>query len=82
MYALTGYRPDEGLLARLGIEPDPDDAARAPLFDPATHQTTRPGVFVAGTVCGGRATSRWFIENGRHHARLIAAYLAGQVVSH
>ena len=51
--------------------------ARAPLFDPATHQSSRPGVFVAGTVCGGRATSRWFIENGRHHAQLIAAAVAG-----
>ena len=77
VYALTGYLPDEALLARLGIAPDPTDAARAPLFDPATHQTSRPGVFVAGTVCGGRATSRWFIENGRHHAQLIAAAVAG-----
>lgn len=76
VYALTGYLPDEALLGRLGIEPDPQDEARAPLFDPATHQTTRPGLFVAGTVCGGRATSRWFIENGRHHAQLIAAHLA------
>ncbi|MDQ2770077.1 MAG: YpdA family putative bacillithiol disulfide reductase [Bacteroidota bacterium] len=78
VYALTGYHPDETLLGRLGIEPDPADEARAPLFDPATHQTSRSGVFVAGTVCGGRATSRWFIENGRHHAQLIAAHLAGQ----
>ncbi|MDB5270589.1 MAG: hypothetical protein JWP58_3629 [Hymenobacter sp.] len=77
VYALTGYHPDEALLGRLGVQPDPDDEACAPLFDPATHQTTRPGLFVAGTVCGGRATSRWFIENGRHHAQLIAAYLAG-----
>ena len=77
VYALTGYRPDEALLARLGIEPDPADDAHAPLFDPATHQTTRPGLFVAGTVCGGRATSRWFIENGRHHAQLMAAHVAG-----
>ena len=74
VYALTGYHPDEALLGRLGVEPDPADEARAPLFDPATHETTRPGVFVAGTVCGGRATSRWFIENGRHHAQLIAAH--------
>ena len=79
VYALTGYHPDEALLGRLGVDPDPADEARAPLFDPATHETTRPGVFVAGTVCGGRATSRWFIENGRHHAQLIAAYLAGGV---
>ena len=76
VYALTGYHPDEALLGRLGVEPDPADEARAPLFDPATHETTRPGLFVAGTVCGGRATSRWFIENGRHHAQLIAAHLA------
>ena len=80
VYALTGYHPDEALLGRLGIEPDPADEARAPLFDPATHETTRSGLFVAGTVCGGRATSRWFIENGRHHAQLIAAHLAQQVV--
>jgi len=79
VYALTGYHPDEALLGRLGIEPDPADEARAPLFDPATHETTNPGVFVAGTVCGGRATSRWFIENGRHHAQLIATYLAAGV---
>ncbi|GAC1586486.1 MAG: YpdA family putative bacillithiol disulfide reductase [Hymenobacter sp.] len=78
VYALTGYHPDEDLLGRLGVEPDPADEARAPLFDPATHQTTRPGLFVAGTVCGGRATSRWFIENGRHHAQLIAAHLAAR----
>ncbi|MBF9223478.1 YpdA family putative bacillithiol disulfide reductase [Hymenobacter ruricola] len=81
VYALTGYHPDEALLGRLGIEPDPQDEARAPLFNPATHETTRPGVFVAGTVCGGRATSRWFIENGRHHAQLIAAYLAPRVAT-
>ena len=76
VYALTGYHPDEALLGRLGVAPDPADEACAPLFDPATHETTRPGLFVAGTVCGGRATSRWFIENGRHHAQLIAAHLA------
>jgi thioredoxin reductase (NADPH) len=78
VYALTGYHPDEALLAALGIVPDPNDEAGAPLFNPATQETTRPGLFVAGTVCGGRATSRWFIENGRHHAQLIAAHLAAQ----
>ncbi|WP_426058379.1 YpdA family putative bacillithiol disulfide reductase [Hymenobacter sp. B1770] len=78
VYALTGYHPDEALLGRLGVEPDPADEARAPLFDPTTHETTRPGLYVAGTVCGGRATSRWFIENGRHHAQLIAAHVAAR----
>jgi thioredoxin reductase (NADPH) len=77
VYALTGYRPDYTLLTdMLALPLDENDAARPPIFDPATHETARPGVYVAGTVCGGLATSRWFIENGRHHAQLIAAALA------
>ena len=35
-----------------------------------------PGVYIAGTVCGGYQTSRWFIENGRFHARQIAKHIA------
>jgi len=82
VYALTGYRPDYTLLVdMLALPLDENDSARPPIFDPATHETARPGVFVAGTVCGGLATSRWFIENGRHHAQLIAAALAGTLVN-
>ncbi|MGI4869685.1 MAG: YpdA family putative bacillithiol disulfide reductase [Janthinobacterium lividum] len=78
VYALTGYQPDYSLLVQaLALPLDENDTAKPPIFDPATHETARPGVFVAGTVCGGLATSRWFIENGRHHAQLIAAALAG-----
>lgn len=77
VYALTGYQPDYSLLIdALALPLDENDAAQPPIFDPTTHQTARPGVYVAGTVCGGLATSRWFIENGRHHAQLIAAALA------
>ncbi len=50
---------------------------RAPVVDPDTMESTRPGLYLAGTVCGGYATSRWFIENGRIHAARIAADLAG-----
>jgi thioredoxin reductase (NADPH) len=82
VYALSGYRPDYTLLVdMLALPLDENDAARPPLFDVATHETARPGVYVAGTVCGGLATSRWFIENGRHHAQLIAKALAGTLVS-
>lgn len=77
VYALTGYRPDYGLLTALGINTQPD-AACTPTFHPDTFETNRPGVYLAGTVCGGLNTSRWFIENGRHHARAIAAHLAAQ----
>ncbi len=77
VYALVGYRPNYDLLASLGIRWD-DDPARTPIYDEATHETNRAGVYVAGTVCGGLRTSRWFIENGRHHAQLIAAAVSAR----
>ena len=81
VYALTGYRPDYSLLVdMLALPLDENDSARPIIFDPTTHETARPGVYAAGTVCGGLATSRWFIENGRHHAQLIAHALAGAPV--
>jgi thioredoxin reductase (NADPH) len=82
VYALTGYRPDYTLLVdMLALPLDENDTALPPIFDVTTHETARPGVYVAGTVCGGLATSRWFIENGRHHAQLIATALANVPVA-
>ncbi|GAA4002643.1 YpdA family putative bacillithiol disulfide reductase [Hymenobacter fastidiosus] len=78
VYALTGYHPDYRLLTALGIDTRPD-AAHTPWHNEETFETNRPGVYVAGTVCGGLNTSRWFIENGRYHAAVIAAHLAGAV---
>jgi thioredoxin reductase (NADPH) len=72
---LTGYHPDYSFLEALGLTFEGPE--RAPEVDPDTMESTRPGVYLAGTVCGGYATSRWFIENGRIHAARIAADLAG-----
>ena len=72
---LTGYHPDYSLLDGLGLTFEGPE--RAPVVDAGTMESTRPGVYLAGTVCGGYATSRWFIENGRIHAARIAATLAG-----
>ncbi len=77
VYLLTGYVPDYPLLSTLGV-PVGDDPARTPVYDEATMESGRAGVYLAGTVCGGLRTSRWFIENGRVHATLIAADLAAQ----
>jgi thioredoxin reductase (NADPH) len=74
--AMTGYHPDYGFLETLGIE-FANDGYRTPIVDQATFETTRPGIYMAGTVCGGYQTSRWFIENGRFHARQIARHIAG-----
>ena len=73
--AMTGYHPDFSLLERLGIGLA-NDRLRTPVYDDATFQTNRSGVYIAGTVCGGYHTSRWFIENGRFHARQIAKHIA------
>jgi thioredoxin reductase (NADPH) len=74
--AMTGYVPDYPFLESLGLT-FADDGFRTPVFDPATFESARPGVYLAGTVCGGYQTGRWFIENGRFHAQQIAKHLAG-----
>jgi thioredoxin reductase (NADPH) len=74
--AMTGYHPDFSFLERLGIGLA-DDSIRAPIFNENDFETTRPGVYVAGTVCGGYQTNRWFIENGRFHARQIMTHVTG-----
>ena len=74
--AMTGYSPDYPFLESLKIG-FADDVFRTPIYDEATFESTRPGVYLAGTVCGGYQTGRWFIENGRFHAQQIAKHLAG-----
>lgn len=78
--AMTGYQPDLAFLEQLGIRLG-DDPARTPCYDPQTFETNRPGLYLAGTVCGGLNTSRWFIENSRLHAPRIMEHIAtGRVV--
>ena len=72
-----GYRPDYGFLESLQIA-IADDVYRTPVFDEATFETSRPGLYLAGTVCGGLQTNRWFIENGRFHARQIVRHIANR----
>lgn len=77
--AMTGYRPDYSFLERLQLT-FADDGYRTPIYDETTFETARPGVYIAGTVCGGYQTGRWFIENGRFHARQIMKHIAGKRV--
>lgn len=75
--AMTGYQPDFSFLERLGVT-FADDGYRTPIFDETTFESVRPGLYLAGTVCGGMKTNRWFIENGRFHAQQIARDIAGR----
>ncbi|MFP4228841.1 MAG: YpdA family putative bacillithiol disulfide reductase [Salinivenus sp.] len=78
--AMTGYRPNYDLLEQLGIAVR-DDAARTPVHDEEgeTFETNRDGLYLAGTICGGCDTSRWFIENGRFHAGKIMDHVAATI---
>ncbi|MFS4455818.1 YpdA family putative bacillithiol disulfide reductase [Maribacter sp. 2304DJ31-5] len=68
--ALTGYRPNFEFLEHLGITLSKDDK-RLPKYDPDTMETNVDGLYLAGVICGGMETHKWFIENSRVHAKLI-----------
>ncbi|NOX38189.1 MAG: YpdA family putative bacillithiol disulfide reductase [Calditrichaeota bacterium] len=72
--AMTGYHPNYDFLGKLGIT-FTDDEIRQPVYNPETMESTRPGIFLAGVVCGGMETNKWTIENARHHAPRIFDYL-------
>ncbi|MEL6771652.1 MAG: YpdA family putative bacillithiol disulfide reductase [Bacteroidota bacterium] len=72
--AMTGYHPDFGFLETLGVALDGE--RRVPHHHPDTMESNRAGLYLAGTVCGGLNTSRWFIENGRIHAAQIMTHIA------
>ena len=67
---LTGYRPNFGFLQDMGIELS-DDGRKIPQYNEETMETNVPGIFLAGVICGGIETHKWFIENSRVHADMI-----------
>ena len=68
--AMTGYLPDFSLLQSMGVNIG-DDPLQTPEHDPTTMETNMPGIYLAGVICGGLKTNKWFIENSRDHADLI-----------
>ncbi|ALM49391.1 hypothetical protein AMR72_11080 [Flavobacterium psychrophilum] len=70
--ALTGYRPDIDFLRNAGISIN-DGLNCVPEYNPDTMETNVDGLFLAGVVCGGLETHKWFIENSRVHAALIVS---------
>lgn len=68
--ALTGYRPDLDFLTKMGIQLS-EDEKKAPQYNPETMETNVEGLYLAGVICGGMETHKWFIENSRVHAGMI-----------
>ncbi len=68
--ALTGYMPNFAFLERLGITLS-DDTNKFPEYNVDTMETNVPELYLAGVICGGMETHKWFIENSRIHAKII-----------
>jgi thioredoxin reductase (NADPH) len=76
VYLTTGFLPNTRLLEQLGVPMDPADGI--PAHDPATMETSVPGVYIAGVIASGFHANRIFIENGRDHGALIVRHLTGR----
>ncbi|MFD1095101.1 YpdA family putative bacillithiol disulfide reductase [Salegentibacter chungangensis] len=74
---LTGYRPNFEFLKKMGIKLS-EDGKKIPQYDENTMETNVPGIYLAGVICGGVETHKWFIENSRVHAEVIAKDIASK----
>jgi thioredoxin reductase (NADPH) len=76
--AMTGYQPPFEFMKVSGITFH-DDPFHTPVYNEETMETSVPGIYLAGVVCGGLKTNKWFIENSRVHASMILQDLAKKI---
>ena len=67
VFAMTGYHPDYELLKKTGVKIN-EQNDMTPEFNTETFETNEKGIYLAGVVCCGLDTGKWFIENSRYHA--------------
>jgi thioredoxin reductase (NADPH) len=72
--AMTGYEPPFSFMESIGIKFQ-NDAYHTPVYNEETMETNIKNLYLAGVVCGGLKTNKWFIENSRVHATLIIKHL-------
>lgn len=68
VFSMTGYHSDNKFLKDIGIELD---ECSNPVFNKNTFETNLKGVYIAGVVCGGKNTDKYFIENSIEHSKII-----------
>ncbi|MBK9334291.1 MAG: YpdA family putative bacillithiol disulfide reductase [Ignavibacteria bacterium] len=73
VFSMTGYHPDFSFFKKAGIRINKD---RVPEFDSKTFETNVKGLYLAGVVCGGMNTDRYFIENSIKHAETVIGEIA------
>ncbi len=75
VFAMTGYLPNFSFLESLGLEMR-DDSFHTPIYNPENMESSQKNIYLAGVICGGLNTRKWFIENSRVHADIIARDLS------
>ena len=65
--AMTGYEPNFEMLENIGVDFHQDEF-KTPIYNSKNMESNINGVYLAGVVCGGYKTNKWFIENSRVHA--------------
>lgn len=78
--AMTGYQPPFDFMKSMGITFH-DDEFHTPVYDEKTMESNVSGLYLAGVVCGGLKTNKWFIENSRVHAEVIIKDLQRQGIA-
>lgn len=76
--AMTGYEPSFSFLEKAGVALK-NDTYLTPIFDETTMESNVEGLYLAGVVCGGLNTSKWFIENSIVHAEQIAEHISNKL---
>ncbi|MGJ3235753.1 YpdA family putative bacillithiol disulfide reductase [Marivirga sp.] len=78
--AMTGYEPNYHFLSEMGVKKI-NEPPFAPVYDAKTMETNVEGVYLAGVICGGMETNKWFIENSRVHADMIVENIKSKRLS-
>jgi putative YpdA family bacillithiol system oxidoreductase len=73
--ALIGYHPDVNFLESVGV--NFSEETYVPVFNENTLESNIEGLYLAGTVLTGKNTGKIFIENSRHHGKLIVDSILG-----
>ena len=77
--AMTGYQPPFAFMKACGVQFHPDEY-HTPIYDEQTMETNVENLYLAGVVCGGLKTNKWFIENSRVHAEMILARILSRKI--
>jgi len=72
--AMTGYQPPFDFMKACGVAFHTDEF-HTPVYDEHTMETNVPSLYLAGVVCGGLKTNKWFIETSRVHAEMILDHI-------